>query len=271
MAFEHIIYEVEGHIATITLNRPERLNAFNKKMTDELGEAWTTVKRDPEIRCVIVTGAGDRALSTGADVKGYMEEGDFDIAREPRSGSSATPDFLTLTAIQNGCWKPVITAVNGMVCGGGLHFIADSDITIAADSATFFDTHVAVGKVSGLESVGLLRRIPFEAVARLALLGGSERMSADEAKAVGLISEVVPAADLMARARKLAGYIASHSPVSVARTKQAMWESLDLGLEEGLSNAWNIIREHNVHPDNEEGPRARYEKRSPQWEPFSQP
>tara|TARA_R110000823_G_scaffold130015_24_gene258160 strand:+ start:1846 stop:2661 length:816 start_codon:yes stop_codon:yes gene_type:complete len=267
MHYETILYEASEHIATITLNRPERLNAFNKKMTDELKHAWEQVKTDREIRCAIVTGAGEKAFCTGVDVTGYIEEGDFELSRQPQS----TPDFLTLTAIQNQCWKPVITAINGMVVGGGLHFIAGGDITVCADTATFFDTHVAVGKVSGLESVELLRRIPFEAVARLVLLGGAERMSAAQAKDVGLVSEVVPANELMQRARQLAGYIAAGSPAAVANTKRAMWQSLEGGLGEGLDNAWEIICEHNSHPDNEEGPLAKYEKRVANWKPFEHP
>ena len=267
MNFKLITFEVSDHIATITLNRPERLNAFNKKMTDELKEAWETIKQDTDIRCVIVTGSGDRAFCTGVDVTGYIEDGDFEMRSEPRS----TLNFLTLTAIQNKCWKPVITAINGMVCGGGLHFVADSDINICAESATIFDTHVAVGKVSALESVALLRRIPFDAVAKLAFLGGSERMSSQEAKEVGLVSEVLPDEKLMERARELAGIIATHSPAAMANTKRAMWQSLEVGLEKGLDEAWEIICEHNVHPDNEEGPLAKYEKRRPNWEPFEHP
>jgi len=265
MEFTTILYEVSGHIATITLNRPERLNAFNLKMSEELQAAWTEVKRDTEVRCVIVTGAGDRALCTGVDITGYIEDGDFDMRAEPR----AKPDFLTLTAIQNQCWKPVITAVNGMVCGGGLHFLVDSDITVCADTATIFDPHVAVGKVSGLESVGLLRKIPFEAVARLVMLGGAERWSAVQAQAAGIVGEVVPAAQLMDRARELAGHIVRHSPTAMALTKRTMWESLELGHERALENAWEIIREYNLHPDNEEGPLAKYEKRPPRWQPYT--
>lgn len=267
MTFETIIYELEDHVVTITLNRPERLNAFNQKMSNELKEAWTRIKADPEVRCAIVTGAGEKAFCTGADMTGYIEEGDFNSTFEPKS----EPDFLTMTAIQNQCWKPVITALNGMVVGGGLHFIGGSDITIMSETATIFDTHVAVGKVSGLETVELLRKLPFETVARLALLGGSERMTAAEAKEVGLVSEVVPPAQLMTRARELAGYIATHSPAAVSRTKQAMWQSLDVGLEDALKMAWRIICEHNLHPDNEEGPMALYEKRRANWKPYEHP
>ena len=225
------------------------------------------VKRDGEIRCAIVTGAGEKALCTGMDVADVasgdnVAEGELELDNSP---------FNYLTAVQNRCWKPVVTAINGMIVGGGLHFIGGSDITISAETATFFDTHVAVGKVSGLETVELLRRIPFEAVAKLALLGGSERMSAAEAKEVGLVSEVLPPEKLMSRARELAGYIATHSPTAICNPKRAMWQSLDTGLEEGLKLAWDIICEHNVHPDNEEGPLAKYEKRAPNWKPFDHP
>ncbi len=267
MSYDTIIYEVADNIATITLNRPERLNAFTQHMSDELKHAWGQVKADADVRCVIVTAAGEKAFCTGVDVTGYIEDGDFEMTFEPR----AEPDFLTLTGLQNACWKPVVTAINGMVVGGGLHFIGGSDITICSETATIFDNHVAVGKVSGLETVELLRKVPFEAIAKLALLGGSERMSAAEAKAVGLVSEVVPPDQLMSRARQLAGYIAQHSPTAVARTKQAMWQSLDTGLEQGLKQAWEIICEHNLHPDNEEGPLAKYEKRAPVWQTYDHP
>jgi enoyl-CoA hydratase/carnithine racemase len=175
-----------------------------------------------------------------------------------------------LTAIHNRCWKPVITAVNGMVVGGGLHFIADSDLVIAAEHATFFDTHVKVGLVAGLEPVGLARRIPLEAVLRMALLGGSERMTAQQALALGLVGEVLPAAQLLPRARELAAKIAEHSPTALARTKRAIWQSLDVGLHEGLENTWREIREHTACPDLQEGAKAFVEKRRPRWAPYSE-
>jgi enoyl-CoA hydratase/carnithine racemase len=176
---------------------------------------------------------------------------------------------MKLTAIQNRCWKPVITAVNGMVVGGGLHFVADSDLILAAEHATFFDTHVKVGLVAGLEPVGLARRIPLEAVLRMALLGGSERLSAEQAREIGLVGEVLPAERLLPRARELAGKIAQHSPAALARSKQAVWESLDRGLQEGLARAWEIIGEHTEHPDMNEGARAFVEKRRPRWAGYS--
>ncbi|MFQ5418544.1 MAG: enoyl-CoA hydratase/isomerase family protein [Myxococcota bacterium] len=264
MTFETLLYDKEDRVAILTLNRPERRNAFDWTMALELGRAWQAIKRDPEVACVVVTGAGDKALCTGVDVAAVVEDGGFDRTDVPRED----PPFLKMTAIQNECWKPVITAVNGMVCGGGLHFVADSDLIVSADHATFFDTHVHLGVISGLEPVGLARRIPLEAVLRLALLGGSERMDAQEALRLGLVGEVLPLADLMPRARELAHKIAAHSPTALARSKQAIWQSLDVGLGEAMQNTWNLIRNHAHHPDHREGPRAMVEKRDPRWAPY---
>ena len=266
MGFTTLLYEKADGVATITLNRPERHNAFDLAMARELHEAWTQVKRDPEVVCVIVTGAGDKAFCTGFDV---TQVASGDAAGLEDAAYDESP-LLKLTAIHNRCWKPVITAVNGMVNGGGLHFIADSDLVLAAEHATFFDTHVKVGLVSGLEPVGLARRIPLEAVLRMALLGGSERLSAEEARQLGLVGEVVPAADLLPRARELAAKIAEHSPTALARSKRAVWESLDRGLYDGLRHAWDIIGLHGTCPDSREGATAFVEKRKPRWAPYGE-
>jgi enoyl-CoA hydratase/carnithine racemase len=265
MELETLLYERRERVATLTLNRPDRHNAFNLTMAEELHAVWTEVKRDPEVVCVIVTGAGEKAFCTGMDVA-EMASGDT----EGRAAESmeASP-FTKLTAIHNRCWKPVITAVNGMAVGGGLHFVADSDLLLAAEHATFFDTHVKVGLVAGLEPVGLARRIPLEAALRLALLGGSERLSAQDAKAIGLVGEVLPAGELLPRAHELAAKIAEHSPTALARSKRAVWESLDRGLHAGLEHAWKIIGEHGEHPDMREGATAFVEKRKPRWAGFS--
>jgi enoyl-CoA hydratase/carnithine racemase len=164
----------------------------------------------------------------------------------------------------------VITAVNGYCCGGGLHFVADSDLVICSDNATFFDTHVKVGLIAGMEPVGLARRLPLEAVLRLALLGGAERMDAATALRLGLVGEVVPRAELMPRALTLAGHIAQHSPTALARTKRAIWESLDVGLTRALENVWRMIEAHERHPDMREGALAFAEKRAPRWAPYEE-
>jgi len=266
MEFETLLYDVADGVATITLNRPERHNAITRTMAVELGRAWEAVKTDPAVVCVIVTGAGEKALCTGMDVADISSGAAFG---DEGSRDEDDPPWLHMTAIQNECWKPVITAVNGMACGGGLHFVADSDLVVAADTATFFDTHVRVGLVAGLEPVGLTRRMPLEAVLRMALLGGAERMSAEQALALGLVGEVLPQAEVMPRARALAAMISQHSPTALARSKQAIWQSLEVGLHEALDDTWKIIREHIECPDLREGSAAFVEKRKPRWAPYT--
>lgn len=266
MNFSSILYEVRDKVATITLNRPERRNAFTTSMAWELEQAWTSVKSDPEVTCVILTGAGDKAFCSGVDVDSVAEEGGF---ASDQVIPAQKPAYLSMTAIHNRCWKPVITAVNGMVCGGGLLFVADSDITVCAEHATFFDTHVRLGLISGIEPVVLARRIPLEATMRLALLGGVERMTAQQALAAGLVGEVVPQAELMSRARELATIIAGHSPTALAKSKQVIWESFNHGLDDAINQTWEVIRHHTQHPDHEEGPQAIIEKRKPKWLPYT--
>jgi enoyl-CoA hydratase/carnithine racemase len=156
-----------------------------------------------------------------------------------------------------------------MTVGGGLHFVADSDIVIAADNATFFDTHVKVGMVAGLEPVSLARKMPMEAVLRMMLVGGSERMNAQRALQLGLVGEVVAAGELLQRARELADMIKTHSPAAMARTKQAIWRGADKGLNDALQDAWELIMMQNSHPDCEEGARAFLEQRTPNWQAYS--
>jgi enoyl-CoA hydratase len=141
-------------------------------------------------------------------------------------------------------WKPVIAAVNGMCVGGGLHFVADADIVLASSNATFLDTHVSVGQVAAYELIGLARRMPFEAVLRMALVGRHERMSAERALALGMISQVVdPPERLREEAQALAEKIARNSPAAMAATKRALWGALERGLTDackaGALRSWS--------------------------------
>lgn len=256
-------FEKREQIATLTLDNPQARNAFDLAMCLELRRLWGEIARDPEIRCAIVTGAGSKAFCTGFDVRTTAAGESQQLAKLPRREAP----FGRITALQNRCWKPVITAVNGACVGGGLHFVADSELVIASETATFFDTHVALGMISALEPAGLARRIPLEAVFRLALLGGAERMSAQEALRIGLVGEVLPPQQLQERARSLAGLIARHSPTALMRSKRAIWQSLDGGLEAGLDSAHAELLAHADHPDQREGPQAFFEKRPAQWTP----
>lgn len=257
-------YETAERIATITLDNPGALNAFDNEMCVELKRIWADVEANPEIACAILTGAGERAFCTGWDVTSLA------TGESPKlvPGDRWSAPYGHITALQNRCWKPVITAVNGVCNAGGLHFVADSELVLAAESATFLDTHVAVGLVSALEPAGLARRIPLERVFRLALLGKHGRISAAQALEIGLVGEVVPLAELMPRARELAGVMAQFSPTALARTKRAIWESLDRGLDAGLDAAHAQVERHLPHPDPVEGSQAFLEKRPPRWLPY---
>ncbi len=257
-AFETLRLDVADGIATLTLNRADRRNAVNKAMNRELPFAWAAIEADPSVRVVIVTGAGDKAFCTGADLA------DLPIPEDPALARSIAS--IAWTGRQNNGTKPVIAAVNGMTVGGGLHFIADADIVLAADHVQLIDTHVAVGLVAALEPVSLVRRMPLGAVMKLALTGGDERLAAAEAHRLGLVDEVLPADQLLPRAQALAASIARHSPTAVARSRAAIWNALEQPLSVALDEGWRLIMRQDGHPDVAEGVAAFLEKRAPRWQ-----
>ena len=171
------------------------------------------------------------------------------------------------TAWHQHVWKPVITAVNGICCGGGFHWVADADIVIAASDAQFFDPHVSIGQVVAIEAIGLIRKMPVEAVMRMALVGRYERMDAARAYELGMISEIVDPPDrLRERAQELGETIAKNSPAAMAATKKALWGALESGLSDACRAGGQHLASLWGHPDQEEGPRAFAEKRDAQWQ-----
>jgi enoyl-CoA hydratase/carnithine racemase len=258
------LYEKRDHIAYITLNCPEKMNAVTQEIHEGLIYAWDDVKRDDNVRVAILTGAGDRAFCSGMDLRDAAETGG-PSTRIDAKNTSIHDLSGGGTAIQCGVWKPVVTAVNGVCAGGGLHFVADSDITICAEHATFLDTHVSVGQVSALEPIGLVQRAHFGVVLRMALMGRGERVSAQQAMQWGLVTEVVPKEELMPRAQAIAETLCKNSPAAMIETKRAIWQSLELGRRDALQCGWDILTAHWQHPDYLEGPRAFIEKREPNW------
>ncbi len=264
MAFETVLYEKKDHIAFITLNRPQALNAFSMKMNSDLYRIWDDVKFDPQVRVAVVTAAGDRAFCCGVDVKESAEQGAVD-GMDAEDRYDDTGRRLRITGRMNDCFKPIVTAVNGMVVGGGLHFIADTDICICAENATFFDTHLEIGWVCFMEPIGLSRRIPLERVMRMVLMGSKERMDAKEAHRVGLVSQVVPQAKLLPTATEIALAIAEKAPLATQLSVEAVWRSQDMGAEQAKMLGIKINRVNLKGQDYIEGPRAFAEKRKPQW------
>jgi enoyl-CoA hydratase len=223
MAYDTLVVERAGPVGWLVFDRPAAANAMDATMLAELEQAWHELDDDPRVRVIVNTGTG-RAFQTGLDVVQLTR--DRDALREQ---SRRTRDAeLRLTAWHNQVWKPVIAAVNGVCAGGGLHFVADADIVIAASDATFLDPHVSVGQVSAYETIGLAQKSPTESVFRMALVGAHERVDADRARQLGIVSQVVdPPARLRDEAQALAETIADHPPDALAATKQALWNALE--------------------------------------------
>lgn len=261
MPYEHLVVERHGPVGWLINDRPDQLNAMNSAMRDEFADAWTELDRDPAVRVIVHTGNG-RAFQTGVDVTEIAGDGvGFERYRESMENFD-----IHFTAWHQKVWKPVITAVNGICAGGGFHWVADADIVIAASDAQFFDPHVSVGQVVSIEAIGLMRKMPVEAVMRMAFMGKYERMGPERALHLGMISEIVdPPERLRERAQELGETIARNSPAAMAATKKA----LAAALEHGLTDACKVGAKHLVsmwgHPDQDEGPRAFAEKRDPQW------
>jgi enoyl-CoA hydratase len=223
--------------------------------------AWDELEADPEVRVIVHTGQG-RAFQTGVDVQEIATDG---VGME-RYRESAESFDLHFTSWHQHVSKPVITAVNGICAGGGLHWIADADIVIAASDAEFFDPHVSVGQVVAAEAIGLMKKMPVEAIMRMALVGRWERMSAARAYELGMISQIVdPPGELRNAAQSLAELIARNSPAAMAATKRALWGALELGLTDACRAGSKELVSMWGHPDQEEGPRAFAEKRAPVW------
>ncbi len=218
--------EQERHVLTVTLNRPDRLNAFNEAMCDEFERLWKQAAFDDEVRVVVLRAAGERAFSSGVDVT-------EPIFQPPNAWSHRDPGSR-LGPKANRCWKPLVCAVHGMAAGGAFYWINEADFVICSEDATFFEPHVSYGMTASLEPVGLRYKIPLGDVIRMALLGMDERMSAARALQVGLVTEVVPRQQLWPRAEELARAVASKPPIAVQGTVRAIWESLDLGRQAAL-------------------------------------
>lgn len=239
-------------VATVTLDRPDVLNAFNARMVDELHRLWRAMRLADDVRCIVLTGAGDRAFCTGIDRSEQIDDGqggaraadDRDVDRIAGFGSTPfhfdDPGRL-LGPKSNDLWKPVIAAVNGMACGGAFYLLGECDVLVAAEHATFFDPHVTYGMTATFEPLHLLHKLPFGELMRMSLVGNHERISAARAHQVGMVSEVVAGPDLLHSAQDLAGVIASAPPLAVQGTLRSLWAGLELSRSQALAQGWALI------------------------------
>lgn len=260
MAFEDILVERKGRIVCVTLNRPERMNAIGVETSAELVEVFRTYRDDPDQWVMIITGAGDKAFCSGM----YVSE----AARktEEKGRTEGYTIFKPWTDMMQSIRKPFVCAVNGYCVGGGWHLIADSDIVIASETATFLDTHVNIGLINGVESAGLAWKMPLGIVMRMVIEGRHFRINARQAYQWGLVSEVLPAEALMPKAWEIATHIAEEAaPLAVQGSKKAILGALDRGPTEGIPYTWTVLPDIQDTEDIREGFRSFVEKRKPHF------
>jgi len=247
---ETLRYEEDDGVAWVTLDRPEVHNAFNRTMRLELQQLWRALRKEEDVRCVVLTGAGEHAFCSGVDRTEAMGHW-TDDAQDPgegavpveRAGGWAVDDpgqYLGPKA--NELWTPVIAAVNGLACGGAFYMLGEVEFVIAAEHATFFDPHVTYGMAACYEPMHMAQKMPFQEIARLSLLGAHERLSAQRAYEIGLVSEVVAASELAARAEWAARKIASAPALAVRTTVRALWTARDLPRRDALAMGDTLIR-----------------------------
>lgn len=256
MAYETIIYEKLGRVAVITQNRPDALNALSFKMSDEITQGFQEANDDPEVYVIVLTGVG-RGFNVGADQK--------EAARVSRTGERSG-GYGGYSAPSKSL-KPVVCAINGICAGGGLILLGGCDIVICAEDTTFFDPHCEVGWLPLSETFGTATSMPYHLAMRMALLGHSERMNAQRAYQVGLVSEVVPPDKLRDRAIELANVVAEKAPLSTKWIRYAMRHiMIDAPHEQAMNemDTWVHMQVNRAH-DGIEGPRAFAEKRKPVW------
>jgi enoyl-CoA hydratase/carnithine racemase len=232
--YECLLYEEQDGIATITLNRPDKHNSYSPQHIDVVEDVWKKLRFNDDVRVAIITGAGDRAFSSGIDLT-YTHP-------QPSSKLMLNDPMLRIGPKTNDLWKPVIAAVNGMACGGAFYILGEVEFIVASDNATFFDPHVTHGMPCIFEPMFMLQRMPIGEIMRLSLLGRHERMSAERAREIGLVQEVVPQADLLERAMWAARVIAdSPDPVAIEATVKAIWTAQYMGFHQALQSAPALI------------------------------
>ena len=240
--FETITVSFDSNVAWVTLNRPEVLNAFNDQMQAEIRTTWLAFREMDDVHAVVLTGSGEKSFSVGID-----RDGDMSALEDNENLYGTSNNYMyddpgnDLGPKSCDLWKPVICAVNGICCGGAFYFLAECDIIIAAEHATFFDPHVTYGMPAVFEPMKMTQRMPLGEILRMTLLGNHERLSADTAKQIGLVSEVVPTAGLNERASWISTAIASQPPVAVQASLRAIWTANDMGRLNALSQAPSIL------------------------------
>lgn len=256
MEYKDLIVEKRGRIVCVTINRPERMNSISIETSNELLHVLTEYRDNPDQWAMIIAAAGQKAFCSGMYVKEAAE------SSKDKSRAEGYTIFKPWTDMMQSIRKPFICAVNGYCIGGGWHLVADSDIVIASETASFFDTHVNIGLINGVEAAGLAFKMPLGIVMRMVVEGRHFKVSAQQALQWGLVSEVVSPDALMDKAWEIATHIAEEAaPLAIQGSKKAIMGALDRGPAEGIPFTWEVLTEIQDTEDIKEGFRSFVEKR----------
>jgi enoyl-CoA hydratase len=257
MTYETVLVDRQDHVVTITLNRPAALNAQNNPMRRELFGVFAGLRQDEDVRAIVVTGAGERAFSAGADIKEFLEPGVPTRLREQRKR-------LDYRGEMDRCPQPIIAAIRGFALGGGLELALACDIRIAAEDAQLGLTEVNLAIIPGGGGTQRLPRVVGRGKALEMILTGG-RVPAAEALRIGLVERVVPVAELMPAALALARTMADKAPIALRYAKEAVVSGLQMSLADGLRLENDLSTLLRTTEDRAEGARAFVEKRKPKW------
>ena len=257
MTWQTIRAETSDGVATVTLNRPDVLNAMNDVMRGELTRCFTDLAADDAVRVIVVTGAGDRAFSAGADIREFVEPQPPTRFREHRQR-------LDFRRVMDRCPQPIIAGVRGYALGGGLELALACDLRIAGDDAQLGLTEVNLAIIPGGGGTQRLPRLVGRGKALEMILTGA-RLGAAEALRIGLVERVVPAPDVLKHTQELARTLAQKAPVALRYAKEAVVKGLELPLAEGLRLEGDLSALLRTTEDRVEGARAFLEKRAPRW------
>jgi enoyl-CoA hydratase len=258
MPYENILFDQDGPVATITLNREKLRNALNDATTAEIGAALAEVERDDQLRVAIITGAGDKAFAAGADINELRALPSADAARQ----LSERGHYVGLAIAR--MHKIVIAAVNGFALGGGCELAMACDIRLAASSARFGQPEINLGIIPGWGGTQRLTRLVGPGMSKLLNLTG-DMIGAEQALRIGLVEQVYPDAELMEAARTLARQIAAKAPLAVAAIKQAINRGQDMALADACMFEAALFGNIAATADAKEGTGAFLEKRAPTW------
>ncbi|WP_405854473.1 enoyl-CoA hydratase/isomerase family protein [Streptomyces sp. NBC_00090] len=239
----HVDRDKETGVAVVTLDRPEKHNSITLDMARELAAVWRGFRYEDEVRAIVVTGAGGRAFCTGIDREA--------VGNIPQPSSPYTIDdpLLAIGPKANDLWKPVIAAVEGMACGGAFYLLGEAEFLVAGEDATFFDPHTTYGMVSAFETVHMAQRMPYGEIARMALMGSAERISARRAYETGLVSELTAPGGALEAARRAAAVIAAHPTEAVQGTVRALWSVTEPSRTPALAHAPHLVALGNLPPE----------------------